>query len=446
MSRRTLAAALVTALTLAQPASALAAMNVVVDGKPLAFDVAPVVENGRSLVPLRAIFEALGADIAFDGATQTITAYQPERRITVQLRVGENTATVNGETVTLELPAKAIEGRTMVPLRFISTAMGASVTWDAATETAHIVQTAPEPAPAGDTGSPETAPAADAKRDLNRYVRLVAREYEPALEDCGRELQFESESLDSTLDYANPVEDAEWKATRVAEYIACTDELLTVALPGLAAPASAEAAHGALVKRTQAYRDAYQTIYDAHQAYVRGEVDQALELRARVRAEIEALEAATSAVDAAFERLGGVMTLKEHRLIHFLGGPWREFMGSCAGPSTVKGAWDEQRYDEVEALVREAYDCLTGEREALWNAREISTPRMEALATELENALIEYRDAFVMLFDTLRFVSDGDTEAAAASYAEYEGARAAAEAGLQTALDALRTYEEMAEQ
>ncbi|WP_151191973.1 copper amine oxidase N-terminal domain-containing protein [Desulfotomaculum copahuensis] len=111
----------------AQPAG----IAVFVNSKKLTFDVPPVVENGRTLVPLRAIFEALGAQVGWDGKTGTVTAKRGE--VTVKLTLKQIKAYRNGKAVTLEVPARLVKGRTMVPLRFVSEAFGAQVNWNAKT-------------------------------------------------------------------------------------------------------------------------------------------------------------------------------------------------------------------------------------------------------------------------------------------------------------------------
>lgn len=113
---------------------------VYIDGKRLYFtDVPPTIISNRLMVPLRAIFEALQAEVAWDNDTRTITA--TKGKDTVALTIGQNTAKVNGKTVKLDAPATIIDGRTLVPLRFSAEAFGAKVTWDAKTESAHIVTT-----------------------------------------------------------------------------------------------------------------------------------------------------------------------------------------------------------------------------------------------------------------------------------------------------------------
>lgn len=112
------------------PNSVIAAqpITVTLNGEQLHFDVPPVLENGRVLLPLRAIFEALDATVNWDGATNTVTATKGND--TVKLTVGKKTAYKNGASVELDVPAKVVKGRTLVPVRFISEALGATVQWD----------------------------------------------------------------------------------------------------------------------------------------------------------------------------------------------------------------------------------------------------------------------------------------------------------------------------
>lgn len=105
-----------------------AIVTVFLDGKKIYFDQIPVIENGRTLVPVRAIFEAIGATIDWNGETQTVTATKDD--IKISLTVNEKTATKNGEEITLEVPAKIISGRTLVPVRFVADCFGVKVDWD----------------------------------------------------------------------------------------------------------------------------------------------------------------------------------------------------------------------------------------------------------------------------------------------------------------------------
>ena len=74
-----------------------------------------MIQNGRTLVPLRKIFESLGATVNYDPYTKRIDAYRDSTDI--QLTVGSKKALVNGRSVTIDVPANTINGRTLVPLR-----------------------------------------------------------------------------------------------------------------------------------------------------------------------------------------------------------------------------------------------------------------------------------------------------------------------------------------
>ncbi|MDR6550008.1 stalk domain-containing protein [Paenibacillus qinlingensis] len=101
--------------------------TVYLDGHPLSFETPPVIENGSSLVPMRALFEAEGATITWDENTRTVTAVKAGT--TVTYRIGDMFATKNKEQLALPLPGKIIDGSTMIPLRFISETLGNLVKW-----------------------------------------------------------------------------------------------------------------------------------------------------------------------------------------------------------------------------------------------------------------------------------------------------------------------------
>ena len=111
-------------------------ITVTLNNQPMSFDVPPVLENGRVLVPLRHIIEVLGATVQWDGETQTITATRGNTVILLQ--VGNSMAYINGSAFSLDVPPEIIDGRTLVPLRFISETFGCNVNWDGNTQTVSI--------------------------------------------------------------------------------------------------------------------------------------------------------------------------------------------------------------------------------------------------------------------------------------------------------------------
>lgn len=90
--------------------------------------VTPVVEDGRTLVPVRFIAEGFGANVDYDGGTQTVTVRYRGKKLT--LRIGEAFLTVDGEQCTLDVPAQLRHDRTLVPMRALAEAMGKFVFWD----------------------------------------------------------------------------------------------------------------------------------------------------------------------------------------------------------------------------------------------------------------------------------------------------------------------------
>lgn len=97
-------------------------------GEQVYFDVQPVIESDRTLVPIRAIAESLKSDVQWDEATQTITITKDGN--VVKLVLGSDTAYVNGKEVKLDVPAKTLNNRTLVPVRFVSEALNKTVDWE----------------------------------------------------------------------------------------------------------------------------------------------------------------------------------------------------------------------------------------------------------------------------------------------------------------------------
>ena len=111
-------------------------ITVMVDGKFVEFDVPPTVIDGRTLVPVRGIFEALGASVEWDQATKT--ASSKLGKDSVSLTLGSNVMKKNNEEITLDVPATIIDGRTLVPARAIAEAYGCTVNWVNYTREVHV--------------------------------------------------------------------------------------------------------------------------------------------------------------------------------------------------------------------------------------------------------------------------------------------------------------------
>jgi hypothetical protein len=155
MVRGALAAGLLTAalppLSLLQTAAAQPPISVVLNGQVINFGgAAPTQVGGRVLVPLRGVFESLGATVNYDAATSTIFATRGDTKM--QLRLGSTEASINGQTSYLDVPAQARNGRTLVPLRFVSETLGATVSWSEPQHTVYITEAGRAPG----TGGPGT--------------------------------------------------------------------------------------------------------------------------------------------------------------------------------------------------------------------------------------------------------------------------------------------------
>jgi hypothetical protein len=112
----------------AQAAEVPAEITLEMDGQTLAPDVAPLIHNGRTLVPFRTVAEALNLQVDWNAETQEVTV--AGSGLTLTMQIGAQTATKNGETVFLDVSPMIVSGRTMVPIRFISEACGCRVVWN----------------------------------------------------------------------------------------------------------------------------------------------------------------------------------------------------------------------------------------------------------------------------------------------------------------------------
>ena len=128
-------------LSLTSTVSAFAATpTVYVDGEKLVTDVEPFIEEDRTMVPMRAIFEAVGASVTWDQDTKTVISIKNSETTqnVVVLQIGNTSAFVNSESVALDVPAKVINDRTFVPLRFVMESLDANVDWNPDTFTVTV--------------------------------------------------------------------------------------------------------------------------------------------------------------------------------------------------------------------------------------------------------------------------------------------------------------------
>lgn len=137
--------------------------RVVLDGRQVSFSIDPAFESGRLLVPLRTIFEAMGATVTWNQDTQTAGAVRGG--VTVIIPLNSTTPSVNGQAWTLDVPAKVVNNVTLAPVRFVAEAFGGKVAWDGSTYIAYItspdgnaVVTVPD---SGNSANPNGDPASN---------------------------------------------------------------------------------------------------------------------------------------------------------------------------------------------------------------------------------------------------------------------------------------------
>jgi len=146
--------------SLPQSAYAAGPVSLVLNGRPLPSDLPPVVEEGVTMVPVRAVLTPLGAELTWTQETATVTAVLNDVRI--EASVGSATALVNGQAVPLARSLENREGRTFVPVRFFAEQLGFAVEWDGASQTVSLYEraAAPDRGEANRTGALAAANAA----------------------------------------------------------------------------------------------------------------------------------------------------------------------------------------------------------------------------------------------------------------------------------------------
>ena len=149
-------------------------VNVILDGEIINFDVPAQIVNGRTLVPMRIIFEKLGAVVYWDNNTRTAIAQKDN--VNVNITIDNTTLYKNNMPIILDVPAQLIGGRTLVPLRAVSEAFGCEVQWDGDTRTVNIFT------------SNNLSPSQEAISELKKWIANNGTFIE-GIEDLGYEIK-----------------------------------------------------------------------------------------------------------------------------------------------------------------------------------------------------------------------------------------------------------------
>lgn len=168
-------------------ASADTEVKIFVDGQQISFDSAPVIIDGTTLAPMRAIFEAIGSDVQWDQATKTATGTKDGKVVSVQ--IGNEYGYKGGEAIKLLQPAQLINSRTMVPLRFISESLDCDVQWDGNSKTITITTDGTSSAP------PTTPPASETTSQKNAVAKAKSYLNVSAFSHAGLVSQLEYEKF-----------------------------------------------------------------------------------------------------------------------------------------------------------------------------------------------------------------------------------------------------------
>ncbi len=136
MKKKIIALAAAVMLTIPQVAMADMPIKVVVGGEKLKTDVAPIIIEGRTMLPVRAVFEAIGADVDYIAEERKVVAVKKDT--TVEFVIDSNIMTINGEEKKLDVPAMIKDDRTLVPLRACAEAFDLDVEWNGETRTAKV--------------------------------------------------------------------------------------------------------------------------------------------------------------------------------------------------------------------------------------------------------------------------------------------------------------------
>ncbi len=187
-------------------------ITVWLNGAPLSFDTDPIMESNRTLVPMRAIFEALGAEVSWE--QNTLTAIATNGNVQIEISIDSPIMYKNGQEIALDVPARLISDRTMVPVRAISESFDASVEWDGETQQVIISTAVPE---TNVPISPETLPEAPAETENTEKNTYAFVELSPS------DMQKLKESYDNLIRYG--FEQFDLPAAVLAEDASISEEI-----------------------------------------------------------------------------------------------------------------------------------------------------------------------------------------------------------------------------
>ncbi len=138
--KKLLCAAIAAAMTFTASSAVFAGsenVTVILDGATLSFDVEPQIINDRTMVPMRAIFEAMGASVEWNEGNRTITSTKDDT--TIRMQIHNTSMSVNKTEKTLDSVPIIQDGRTLVPARAVTECFGADVRWLSDSETVLIL-------------------------------------------------------------------------------------------------------------------------------------------------------------------------------------------------------------------------------------------------------------------------------------------------------------------
>lgn len=192
-------------------------ISVYVDNNKVTFDQNPVIKGDITLVPLRGVFEKLGAKVDWEQATQAVKVTKEDKTIT--LKKGSKDAFINNILQKLDTEPQLLNNRIMVPLRFISETLDAKVDWNETTRTITITQPTSTQQTSTNSNSNISIPKNENSPTLTYNDALQkALSYSYALKNAAKEIDKADESRDDFGEYfrystplgtGNSIEDAQ---------------------------------------------------------------------------------------------------------------------------------------------------------------------------------------------------------------------------------------------